>query len=374
MPNSLLLNFLINSKRIKLVRNLEKDSLTTDVSIVIPVHNQEQRIIGNLESVLRNSKLNFEIILINDKSTDNTHAKILEFLDRNLLEMYPNCIRFKYFKSSIPIYETKCDEFGIIQSSSELIIEIQADMEILETSFDTRLVNAINSDSNLLAISARATHHFHELSTDFLEKQSADKVLLKEIILNYIDQIKAIIYLVKSHKMGTIHDQGISVMGAPVPKVDEFFYSRGSAGWIGELIDGIPKNPEEFRKIVGIHNFSKIWIGSSVIRGPLIIRKSLYSQLGGFNTSAYFLGNDDHDLCLRGGNFGFKVGFLPVHFVAPLKFGSERSRKTLTNLIWREIHRYARRKNLANSELFKALSSGSSFKANKLQAEIIDIE
>lgn len=369
-----ILRYLTNNRRIKLVITHEKPEAEIDISVVIPVYNQENLIINNLESIMRSMGSRYEIVLINDKSTDYTEKRILDFLSTNPLEKYSNCSKFRYYKSDFPMYETKCDEYGISQSLGELVIEIQADMEIIEKGFDLRLKNAINSDPSIWAISGRATHSFRDISSHFLEKQSKNNLLLSEVLSQYWRQLKAMAYKESLRLRRNHQDFENFPQQAATTKIDETFESRGAAGWIGELIDDIPTDTSVFRERTRTREIDRLWIGDSVIRGPLIIKKQLYLQLGGFDIQAFFLGNDDHDLCLRGKKAGLKVGFFPVHFVAPLRFGSERKRKTLLNLIWKEVHRFARRKNLVNTELYRGLITENGKHMENFQAKVIEIQ
>ena len=74
----------------------------------------------------------------------------------------------------------------------------------------------------------------------------------------------------------------------------------------------------------------RIWLGETVMRGPLLIDRQKFNKLGGFDTRRFFLGYDDHDLALRGFNeFGYRCGFVPVSFYSPLKAGTTRKPRSL---------------------------------------------
>lgn len=63
------------------------------ISICVITYNHQKYIDECLESLIRQSYPNFEIILCNDKSTDNTHEKILDFIsvkDTNRIIKYFN--------------------------------------------------------------------------------------------------------------------------------------------------------------------------------------------------------------------------------------------------------------------------------------------
>ena len=56
-----------------------------EVSVIIPVYNQAQFIDKSIKSVLKQSYQDFEIIVINDGSTDNTEAIVKGFIDFRIL-------------------------------------------------------------------------------------------------------------------------------------------------------------------------------------------------------------------------------------------------------------------------------------------------
>ncbi|UPT69760.1 MAG: glycosyltransferase family 2 protein [Flavobacterium sp. JAD_PAG50586_2] len=85
-------------------------------SIVIPVYNKERFVTDTLKSVLRQSFADFEIILINDGSTDQSEAKIMAFDDD----------RIRYFsKGNEGVAATR--NFGIEKATSDFICFLDSD-------------------------------------------------------------------------------------------------------------------------------------------------------------------------------------------------------------------------------------------------------
>ena len=55
------------------------------VAVLIPVFNEEKNIINTLKSVLNSNYDNFEVIIVNDGSTDNTKKLVEDFIkDKNI--------------------------------------------------------------------------------------------------------------------------------------------------------------------------------------------------------------------------------------------------------------------------------------------------
>lgn len=85
-------------------------------SIVIPVYNKERFVAETLKSVLTQSFTDFEIIVINDGSTDQSETKILEFDDD----------RIRYFsKENEGVAATR--NFGIKKATSDFICFLDSD-------------------------------------------------------------------------------------------------------------------------------------------------------------------------------------------------------------------------------------------------------
>jgi glycosyltransferase involved in cell wall biosynthesis len=85
-------------------------------SIVIPVYNKERFVAETLKSVLSQTFTDYEVIIINDGSTDESEARILEFSDN----------RIRYFsKKNEGVANAR--NFGIEKASSEYICFLDAD-------------------------------------------------------------------------------------------------------------------------------------------------------------------------------------------------------------------------------------------------------
>ncbi|MEG1705770.1 MAG: glycosyltransferase family 2 protein, partial [Clostridia bacterium] len=63
----------------KIDNNINKNIFT----IIIPVYNDEKRIDRCLNSLLTQNKYNFDVIIVNDGSIDNTSTHILKYIDKN---------------------------------------------------------------------------------------------------------------------------------------------------------------------------------------------------------------------------------------------------------------------------------------------------
>ncbi len=95
------------------------------VSVIIPAWNEEKGIIGTIESVLKSTYNNLEIIIVNDGSTDKTHEIVLNFLDIfNKTNVTSKKILYIKQKNS---GKGAALNSGIKKSSGEIIMTLDAD-------------------------------------------------------------------------------------------------------------------------------------------------------------------------------------------------------------------------------------------------------
>ncbi|MGG2024822.1 glycosyltransferase [Gottfriedia sp. S16(2024)] len=87
------------------------------VSVIIPTFNREKLINRTIESVLSQTYTNFEVIIVDDASTDNTEKVIKGFRDE----------RIKYIRLEENSRGTKPRNIGILESKGELIALLDSD-------------------------------------------------------------------------------------------------------------------------------------------------------------------------------------------------------------------------------------------------------
>lgn len=100
-----------------------------EVSVIIPVYNQAQFIDKAIKSVLKQSYQDFEIIVINDGSTDNTEAIVKGFIDFR--------IRYICHKNNSGVSEAR--NTGIRLSRGKYIALLDADDEFLPEKLDMQV-------------------------------------------------------------------------------------------------------------------------------------------------------------------------------------------------------------------------------------------
>jgi glycosyltransferase involved in cell wall biosynthesis len=350
---NLVLSYLISDQRISKRYSYKCDGTPPVISVVVPVHNQEKIIARNLESLIRNMSIPFELIVIEDASTDKSRKKLDDFFAQLSLNTLPLVRGIEYYSSKCPIYESRADSFGISKARGEFILEIQADMRVLESGFDRKMIEILKRDGNLFALSARGTHGFKEISIPFILDQCIPRFRFKEQLIKST-RLKWQKLQGAVRRVAETHVE-VDVDLSEVFPDREKFQETKSAGWLGKKIDTLQQVPNQKLEIGLKINDGNVWFGETIMRGPLLFRRFDFMKIGGFDVESFFLGNDDHDLFLRSKKSHKYVGFTPILFTSPLIHGSERAYKTLRSLLWRELHRYVRVDRLLKSDLYSYL-------------------
>lgn len=326
------------------------------VTVVLPVFNQETLVGRVLESLSRCMSGDWELIVIDDSSEDKSLESILTAC-RNLPWGDQLC-SIKVFQSKSQLFETACDDYGFSIAEAPVIIELQADMVIEDPGFDRRLEMIFIEFPDALLISGRGVETFQQAYSDFISKGGATVSRGSTPALHLINTGFAILTRPIKHLFSFPRAASIppehETLSIVLPTQEEF-KSLGMAGRLGKLID------EEIDSRVG-HRM--VWFGDTVMRGPLAIRRSSLESIGGLDATSFFLGYDDHDLCLRAAYAGLKVGFHPVGFSSPESWGASRKRRTLASEVAIMQQRLRVRRKLVTGQTWRSAVSGSFPKTN----------
>src|SRR6476660_4851457 len=107
------------------------------VSVIVPCYNHAQYLSKALESVLVQTYNNWECIIINDGSTDNTKEVVADFCERDT--------RFRYlYQQNKGLANAR--NTGLKLSTGEYIQLLDADDAILKTKFEKQIA-LMESDS-----------------------------------------------------------------------------------------------------------------------------------------------------------------------------------------------------------------------------------
>lgn len=133
-------NYILECKKLK---NIDyKIELINDYpyfSIILPVYNNEKYIASSISSIINQSKKNYEIIIINDGSNDETHNIIQKF------QLKFNIIKIINHSRNLGIYISRVE--GILNSNGIYILFIDSD-DIFLNPFLFQKLYEFNSDYN----------------------------------------------------------------------------------------------------------------------------------------------------------------------------------------------------------------------------------
>jgi glycosyltransferase involved in cell wall biosynthesis len=99
------------------------------ISVVLPVYNAELYITDTINSILNQTYTNFELIIINDGSNDNSEGCILQFQDQ----------RIKYFKNEKNLKLIQTLNLGLGLAEGKYIARIDADDIALPQRFEKQI-------------------------------------------------------------------------------------------------------------------------------------------------------------------------------------------------------------------------------------------
>jgi glycosyltransferase involved in cell wall biosynthesis len=316
-----------------------------EVSIILPVYNQA----GLIQEVIRRATsclgTKFELIIIDDASTDRTIDRILE--SSGELSEISNLVGARIFKNSFSRFETYCDNFGVTIATGRYCLEIQADMLVYDFHFDVRMIAALENNPDIAILSGRGVEPLLPIIDHYKSKLGTDRIETKSLF-------KHLLLRIRSHLKFVLTDVESKTFVAPPPELstydegeylhplNEVFVKSGQAGRSGNelnspLISSFPKN--------------LIYIGETVMRGPLFFNLETFKEIGNFDVQRFFQGFDDHDFCARAMHRGYRVAYCPINFVSPLHFGSTRKRRSFSTELLIFINILRIRKSYLSSKL-----------------------
>lgn len=103
------------------------------VSVVVPLYNKETSVVSTMESILAQTYKDFEIIVVNDGSTDNSLNVVQEFVREKCRERCIKCKIFSQANAGVSAARNK----GVMEARGEYVAFLDADdlwtLDYLET-------------------------------------------------------------------------------------------------------------------------------------------------------------------------------------------------------------------------------------------------
>ncbi len=303
------------------------------LSVVMPVFNQAGSATENIRSLVSSLSVPFELLILDDASEDQSLPRILEAVTM-LPKSFPLMMSAQVYSSRWSLFETKSDNFLFSKAIGEFGLEIQADMRIEDPGFDQRLISLLE-ETDLFALSGRGVHRFNDVGlvpSTYVENQILKSRPNRAQVRSMQNRegYKEVCSCAQVSQGRPLDTRDRKLFGI-FPCVHDF-RSHGRAGRLGELIEEVDIPWGDY--------LGQVWIGETIMRGPLLFRMDDFTRLGRFDDRRFYLGNDDHDLCLRANSGGLRVGFSPVIFSSPLDQGSTRRKRSAKSLVALRIHQF----------------------------------
>ena len=227
------------------------------MTVIMSVYNSAEAISQSLPALFKSAAGDWELILVLDACYDHSLDVARVQISENIRDS--SCVRARIISQPTAIWETSSDNLGMsISDPSDAYILVQADNIITESNWNTRMLEALQSDKTLLGVGGRCGH----------SRDGSSKV--------------------------------------------------GRCGV--DIGDSLPAGTD----------MSKLHYRETVNRGPLMFHARFIQELGFFDETRFFLGDDDHDLCFRASEQGRKVAYLPVGFVAPMHLRTQNKENIFT--------------------------------------------
>jgi glycosyltransferase involved in cell wall biosynthesis len=298
-------------------------SKSFEISVVMPVYNQESVIQDVILRLLKSITSDFELILIDDASTDDTSQALFNL--EHLFRSYPHLRIVRMYRNLRPKFETYCDSFGFNETNSKYILEIQADMLLDDKGFEKRLIKALQSDNCLVAISGRGVEQLMPITEQYCKTLGTDRAHNTSLV-GYIAErisVQTRYFLKRLIKSARVKDCNMITPTFNVHEEvsDQEFTRKGEAGRLGNKATDYLSD-----ETLGQN---KLYLGETIMRGPVIFDRTKYMQIGALNSKAFFQGFDDHDFCARALLLGYRVGYTPVRYSSPLEYGTTRKPRSV---------------------------------------------
>lgn len=148
------------------------DKYEPRVSVIVPAWNEEVGILKTIKSVIYNGYINFEIIIVNDGSTDNSNSLIKKFIEKIIITQPLLQLRIIY------IYQKNSGKGGALnkgleKANGEIIMTIDADSilkkgaikNLVKYYMDERIMAVvgnvqITNTNNLISLAQHLEYHF----------------------------------------------------------------------------------------------------------------------------------------------------------------------------------------------------------------------
>lgn len=262
-------------------------------SVSFPVKNREDDVTAVLDNLIVLLKEPTEIFICFDNCEDQSEQVVKTWL-LTIKKHNNSKLAIHLLRSDKDLFESTCENIIFRLSAGKYLVSTQADIYFEDATFLSRSREAFEMYSDLFAISGRAV--VNESRTGSSRYRN---------FCNLLSQIRFTSFT---------GAQKILHLGAYFPGLR--VYGNLSAR---------PKSRMSFTS----KQLRTLFIGPTVLRGPIVWRAEIFLQLGGFRDDCFYLGRDEMDLCQRAyEELGLYVGYLPSYSYSFLWQGTSHRQRS----------------------------------------------
>lgn len=163
------------------------------VSVLLPTYNRAYILPGTIEGVIHQSFSDWELIILDDCSSDNTGKVCKEYIDKDS--------RIFYHRNPINIKQPANRNIGLSLAKADLVFFIEDDL-ILEKDCVSLLIATFDELKNKMAVGGIMPRLFSELEKD-LKYKSCEPIIFNrftgEMYLNYWIQCEGVKEVITAH-------------------------------------------------------------------------------------------------------------------------------------------------------------------------------
>jgi glycosyltransferase involved in cell wall biosynthesis len=143
------------------------------ISIVIPAYNSERTISNTLSELTKQTFKNFEVVIVNDGSTDDTESVVIDFINNNTLNIK--------LVNQNNMGEGEARNTGIRNSSGEFMLFLDADDYLLPRALQSLHNNIVENDFDLVF----GSYIYRTASGVDINKKFNDEAYEKQALIEY---------------------------------------------------------------------------------------------------------------------------------------------------------------------------------------------
>lgn len=123
----------------------EIKTLLTKYTVVIPAHNEEKFIAITLDSIVQQTVLPYQVIIVNDNSTDGTQEIVEQYVAKYPFIKIRNILSKSEHQPGSKVVQAFLKGYEIADINFDIIVKLDGDLELPNNYFEV-VLNKFNQD------------------------------------------------------------------------------------------------------------------------------------------------------------------------------------------------------------------------------------